>query len=253
MSMRRTALAWWAAAALALLASAAGATTYAVVPLVGQQIAVVGAQPVTSTNLDRNTYEAFPLKDDVFDRAMREAVDGAVRKHREGDATVLVRVTMPPTKPDDSTETLGATVDRVVEAVAPRAAEAGAARLVVIAPYRAEPKLETTNGHVGTGRVAGLGLYVNRFLQTRIDGEAGTSYGFLGLFANFRVLVYDAATRKLLAEDTGTAGVMIASTRAPDRDPMNALTPEQKLAGLQHLLRTELDRIMPALLAKAGG
>ena len=74
-----------ALAAFALLPAAAQAVTYAVVPLIGHQLTVVNAEPVTSAAVDRNKYQTAPIGDDVFDNAIRAAVDRAVRARRADD------------------------------------------------------------------------------------------------------------------------------------------------------------------------
>jgi hypothetical protein len=158
-------------AALTLAPIAALADTYAVVPLITQQLTLVAAEPVTSTNLDRNRYQIVPLKDDGLDQAIRVAVDRAIRARRSGDSMFLVRVDVPPAT--DNREELGIPLERIVEAVAPRAVEASADRLILI------------------------------------------------------------------------AGTMYSAARARDNDPFNALTNQQKVAGLQQLLQTELIRLIP--------
>jgi hypothetical protein len=235
--------------AAAVAPMAAQATVYAVVPLVGSQLAVVTAEPVTSTNIDRNTYQYLPFTDDVFDRAMRQAVDRAVRARRPEDSTLLVQASLPTTGESPLPDDLAT---HVIEAVGPKAMAAGAERLVVIAPYRAAPMLNTEHGHIGSGRVAGIGIYVNRFERLAIAGTRQSTWGFLGLFANFRVLIVDSRTGAILAEDVGTVGTTLSAARAQDSDPMNTLTTEQKVARLQGLLRNELARLLPSLLEKAG-
>ena len=231
-----------AATAIALAAQGA---TFAVVPLVGRQLTLVGAQPVTSTRIDRNQYQIMPLADDTFDVAARSAVDRVIKARNAEDTTLLVRVNVTPGENGE------VPVESVVSAVAPRALEASAKYLVMIVPYRAVPMLGTVDGHLGTGSAAGIGLYINRFQTTHIVGGESDS-GFLGLFANFKVLIVDASTAAIRAEGIGTVGSMYSAARAKDRDPMNALTTAQKLGALQALLRNEIVRILPGLLDQAG-
>jgi hypothetical protein len=220
-------------------------TTFAVVPLVGRHLTMVGAQPVTSTRLDRNQYQVVPIEDETFDVVARAAVERVVRARHADDVTLLVRVSVPV---DDKGEV---PVDKVISAVMPRAVEASARYLVVIVPHRATPMLADVDGHMGTGSASGIGMYVNRYQKTHIVGGEG-EYGFLGLFANFRVMVVDATTGATRGEALATVGRMYSAARAKDRDPMNALSTAEKLGGLQGLLRDEIVRVLPGLLDQAG-
>jgi hypothetical protein len=252
MNMRAIARSVTLLAAAAVGCTAASAARYAVVPLVGQQLTIVHAQPVTSTNLDRNRYESLPFTDDVFDRTIRSAIDQVVKARQQGDQTLLVGVSMPAAAlAVDGADALAAAREDIVAAVAPRAVEAGAEYLILVLPHRAPPALRTVDGNIGTGRVAGIGLYVNRFQRTSIVGQAEVANGFLGLFANFRIQVVDARSRALLAEEVGTVGYMFSASLAGDTNPLTALTSEQKIAGLRTLLHDELTRIVPGLLARA--
>jgi len=104
---------------------------------------------------------------------------------------------------------------------------------------------------VGTGRVAGLGVYVDR--MTHLERQhAGDAYpGYLGLFANFRVFVVDLHDGRVLADDIVTSGTTYAVARSPTRDPMKVISAEEKVRALEALIDREIARVLPPLLAKA--
>ena len=246
--MRRAARHWVLVAALGLPA-AAQCETYAVVPLVGRQLTLVFADRPTANNLDRNQYQYVPVAEPVFDDAVHATVDRLVRARRATDATLIVRVATDAAPEEAATREH---VTKIINAVAPKAVDAGAMRLVVVAPYRAAPMLALEQGHVGTGTVGGIGLYSNRFQGGHLADAAAIDRGFLGVFANVRVLVVDARTAAVLAEDVARTGVAYGAAGAKDDNPLNALTSQQKVEQLQDLLAKAIGAILPRLMEKAG-
>ena len=233
-------------------ATACQATGYAVVSLIGGELTFVGAQPVSSTNLDRNHYSTVPVKDDTLDRAVFNAVDRAVVARNAQNTALLMRRPVNDVRAafaDDRKSK--AAVARVVAAIRPTAEKAGLDRLVVVAPYRFAPMMATADGHVGTGRVAGLGVYVDRMTHLDRQQPGGAYPGYLGLFANFRVFVVDVHDGRVLGDDVVTSGTTYALARSPTRDPMKAISADEKLRVLQGLVDREIARILPPLLAKA--
>jgi hypothetical protein len=85
-----------------------------------------------------------------------------------------------------------------------------------------------------------------------LNGTKQCAYGFLGLFANFRIMAADPRTGAVLAEDVVAAGTTVAAARAENGDPLEALSSSQKIAVLRGLLQTEVTRMLPALLVKSG-
>jgi len=245
-------IASFAAVAALIGATACEAAGYAIVSLIGSELTVVGAQPVGSTSLDRNNYSSVPLPDGVFDRTVFNAVDRAVLARKSQDTTSLLRMPVADARAafvDGSDAARGVAV--VVAAVRPTATQAGLDRLVIIAPFRAVPMMATRDGHFGTGRVAGLGLYVDRMTWMEREQSGDAHPGFLGLFANFRVLVVDVRNGAVLADDFVTTGTTYTATQSDSRDPMTAISGEEKLRVLQALTAREIARILPPLLAKA--
>ena len=239
--------------AVALMgAVACEAAGYAIVSLIGSELTVVGAQPVGSTNIDRNNYSSVPLPDGVFDRTVFNAVDRAVLARKGQDTTSLLRMPVADARAafvDGSDARRGVAV--VVAAVRPAAPQAGTERLVIIAPVRSAPRMATRDGHFGTGRVAGLGLYVDRMTWMEREQSGDAHPGFLGLFANFRVLVVDVHNGAVLADDYVTTGTTYTATQSSSRDPMTAISADEKVRVLQWLVDREIARILPSLLVKA--
>jgi hypothetical protein len=241
------------AAAVAFVgATACDAAGYAIVSLIGGELTVVGAQPVGSTSLDRNSYASVAVPDAAFDRAVFDAVDRVVLARNRRDTTSLLRMPVADARAafvDGSNP--GHAVALVVAAVRPAVVQAGLERLVIVAPYRYAPMMATRDGHVGTGRVAGLGVYVDRMTWMEREQSGDAHPGYLGLFANFRVLIVDVRNGTVLADDFATTGTTYSATQSNSRDPMTAISAEEKVRVLQWLVDREIARILPPLLVKA--
>ena len=152
-------------------------------------------------------------------------------------------------KQDVSPRTPGYTA--LVAGIASVARQVKADRALLVLPARGDVYLRIEHGTIGRGRVSGLGLYVDRDLPMRRPDNADISRGFLGVFANFRVVLVDAASATVLADEFVASGNAYAAASSPDGNPLNTLTSAQKIQVWQQLLHEETVRIMPALLAKS--
>ncbi len=232
-------------------AADAHAATYIVLSLVGNQITVVTAARGTGSNLDRNRSEVFPANDGAFDIAAVNAAADALRKIRPNATFKLLRMNDPKIYALQEKWLDSSTIDvaEFLPLLDVRAGDDGTTRVVLITRLRAEPQLATSKGHFGTGKVAGLGFYVNRFqtLNRSDTGERGR--GYLGTFANFRMLLINPATTTVEAEETAAVGITTSAARAEDMDPWHALSTEGKQAALESLVRREVTRLVPLLLA----
>ena len=228
----------------------AAAATDAVLPLLGQELTVVTVSANTPSRLDRNAYDTVLLKEPVFERPVLLAVERALRSAGRNDQVVMLRgdaAAAAPLIADESEAGLRALVD----AVKPAAAAVNAELLLLVVPHRAQPWLTEERGHRGSGSAAGLGLYINRIDRMRRLDTGENAVGYLGLFANFRVLLIDVSSGAILANETATVGTTRSAARAPDADPANALSDADKLTVLRNLLGNELVRLLPGMLAKA--
>jgi hypothetical protein len=139
-------------------------------------------------------------------------------------------------------EQIHALVAFVAKAVPP----APDTRLLLIAPYLAQPQLRTATDYRGSGSVAGLGFYVSPSFQ-RGHGIAG----FFGVFANFQLLLIDPRNEAVERREVVVAGTAYPAARAPDGVAANALTPEEKIKALQVLVQSEIDQRLRAMLVTA--
>ena len=251
--MRSGLNAWMIAAALTA-ASEAVAQPYAVASLLGHELSVAFNHETVHSRIASNV-TAIPVADAVFDTAAGSAVKLAVRKTDPQRKFIELAVSDPAMiaaakiAPQLDSAEFRAIVDPLVALVRP----AGAERLILVLPHRHELIIPSRDrGTEAIGKGAGLGLYIDRSTRlTRADTrEVGR--GFLGLFANFRIVIVDASSGRVLADDWVATGTSFSAAHAPDADPLNAIPTERKIANLKALVQNGIADRLPALLDKAG-
>jgi hypothetical protein len=123
------------------------------------------------------------------------------------------------------------------------------ARLLLIAPYRDELELQTDRAYFGKGvKVAGLGFYLDRRTRMFDADTLNSAVGFLGVFANFQLVLIKLQTSVVEAQERAVVGTTVAASRAPDKTAWNALSQQEKMRALQFLIKREIERALPSML-----
>ncbi|KPF70031.1 hypothetical protein IP84_04080 [beta proteobacterium AAP99] len=220
---------------------------YAIASVLGEDISVVGAQPTVGTSLDRNQQTRVPLPDGGLDNALMLMTERLLRTQCRRCTASFLRV---------DPAALGVPALSLTDAALAPALEAarasGADRLLLLSPHRGEPELQTSRGAVGHGHVQGLGFYLDRTYKLRRSDTGELAQGFLGAFANFRVQVIDVASGKTLLNEAVRTGTTRSAARAADGDPWQAIPDDRKVSFLVGLVRMELQRLPPPVVAQPG-
>lgn len=231
-------------------AADACAETFVILSLIGDHITIVGARKQTSKVLDTNDSEVVPITDTTFDDFAVRTADAVIAKTRPDAGAVTLRAEDPSFyKMRDSW--LDADISGVKDIVAdikqklPPLADP---RLLLITPYRDQLQLRTQRSPLGIGKVSGLGFYMDEATWVRRSDTMETSRGFLGIFANFQLILIDVQTGSITAHERIVLGTTRSSARAEDRTPWNALTPAQKAEGLRSLMKQGIEGALPDML-----
>ena len=236
--------------ALAMWAGAACADTYLILSLVGDRLTVVGAERQVGSNLDRNRQDVVKLDDPSLDDFAVRTADAAIRKARPTASTTMLRAGDQElySMRDTWLDTDSVNTQTLISVVAKMAPASPDTRLLLIAPHRDELDLRTDRSHIFTGsKIAGLGFYIDQQRQLRSDTESGR--GVLGLFANFQLLLVNLQTSAIEAHENIATGTTFAASQAPDKNPWNALSAEQKIRVFQSLMKREIERVLPGMLS----
>jgi hypothetical protein len=242
------ALAGWAiCVACAAWAGAATADSYLILSLLGDHLTTVteGPPPGGGTG-DGNQYDVARMTGTALEDFVVHVADAAIQRAAPAASVTMLRASDPQlyASSDGWFDITPEQVHTLVSFVARAMPPGPDARLLLIAPYLAQPQLRTATDYRGRGSVAGLGFYVSNRLQ---DGQG--SAGFLGVFANFQMLVINLRSEMIERREIIVAGTAYSAARAPDGVASNALSPEEKVKALQSLVRDEIERVLPKMLA----
>lgn len=234
--------------ACAAWTGAATADSYLILSLLGDHLTIVTEAPPQASVGDGNIYEIARMTGTALEDFVVHSADAAIRRAAPAAPVVMLRASDPAFYAskdgwfDIPPEQIHALVTFVAQAVPP----APDARILLIAPYLAQPQLRTATDYRGSGSVAGLGFYVSPSFQ-RGQGIAG----YFGVFANFQLLLINPRNEAVERREVVVTGNAYPAARAPDGVAANALTPEEKIKALQTLVQGEIDQHLSAMLAPA--
>lgn len=247
---------WLRLACIGLIAwtGAAAADTYLILSLVGDRLTVVGAERQVGSNLDRNRQQVVQLNDTTLDDFAVRVADATVRKTRPSASTTMLRASDPTlySLRDTWLDTDSVNAQALISVVAKMSPPSLDTHLLLIAPHRDELDLRTQDKHLFTGsKIARLGFYIDQqtWMTANREADRQSGRGFLGVFANFQIVVINLQTSAIEGHENVAAGFVSAAARAEDKNPWNALSTQQKIAALESLMKVEIERVVPEMLA----
>jgi hypothetical protein len=226
----------------------ASAESYVILSLVGDHVTIVGMGSQAGSHLDQNKYEIVPLVESQLDDFAASVADATIAKLRPSAGSATLRASDPALyRMSDSWLDADLTgIQDVISGVRKQLPLLPDAHLLLITPYRDEPDMKTGSDSRGSGRVAGLGFYIDNL--TRFISLQGTP-GFLGVFANFQLVLINLQTNAIEAHERVVLGTTHPAAYAEDRTVWNALTQTQKTRALQSLVRRGIESSLPRMLS----
>ena len=219
----------------------------AVVSSIGDSLTLVTQEMVTGSRLDRNQREVLPLPSAELDRfvlqqALAEvgktnpkiAVVGLIVPNVEGDAVLVADQKFLPT-------------ENLAEALK----KTEPTHLMIIVRHRSNSSLRLANSSVGSGKIGGMGFYIDHNLRvSRSDtGERGA--GYLAPFAYFKVYWIDYSNGAVLGEAVVTESTTLSAARSKaSANPWDALDATEKMGALKSLIARGMQRVVPQLLSQ---
>ncbi len=242
-------------AALAFGGAAAAAeepNSYAVAALVVQEITVVTYESTVGSRLDRNCEPHIPILDDHFDRLATELSIGVIR---DTLPTAVVqpmsfRDTAPFANPDALLPDQG--LKPLLEAVQAQSLPKDTHYVVLISKFRSDARLKVSSGTIGSGKLTGLGFYIDADKQMKRTDTGEPGRGFVSPFAYVTVSLIDLRTGTVVRFVTATESEARANV-GPNTtlNPWDATTAEQKLRALDNRLGRALRSAIPRVIAPA--
>lgn len=231
--------------------SVAAQRKYAVLSSVGDRVTVVTRNMSTGSNVDTNRREPMDLAGPGLDNAVLLSAEDGIKAADPAAQTVLVAPRTPL-----AMQSAAAARDGNLEKWASEArgqlAGLGATHAIVIAKHRGDARLNVGSSSTGTGKLEGLGFYVDASYNAADDQGSQAALGFLASYAYVVIRVLDVQTGKVVGEEI----VMASNSAVPGADSLrawDALTPERKVAALRTLATKEVEGAMPSLLKRAAG
>ena len=236
-----------------LAAAAQDSRKYAVLSLVGDKLLIVQREMSTGSRLDRNERTVVELPDNSIDRAVTLAVDEALRRANPGSQPVLLH-----SRRADLYEASYQSMDRrdgvarVYAAVKPIVEKSGATHLVLVTKHRHRAMLRVRDGHVGSGFLEGVGFYVDHGSMARSVDTNDAEAGFIAPFSYVLISIVDLKTGQIVSQHNAL-GSNAAAPGPWERNVGNAwqrLDEQQKVARLTEVIRDEMARAVPTVLAQ---
>ena len=221
-------------------ARATEAPTYAVLSLLGGMLTLVTFQPSTGSALDRN------LKEDIavagMDPAAASAIISAIA-HSQPEALVI-----PFPSVDDKLLTLGQP-KAAIEALRSELKNMHATHVIVATKYRQAELLRWPRGHVGEGRLAGLGFYQDRTERQPPQGDP-LDQGYSAAYAYARLWWAELSSMQTRDLPVLQSRVWPVMEVAGGADPWSVLTPAARLEDLRALIRQAMEDGVAKLLGE---
>jgi hypothetical protein len=246
------------AAASLLLASAAHAESphkYGILSLAGDAISTVTYVTDIGTKINPNDKQVYSLLNNtVFDETAIRAASAAV-KQAEPDAAPFLMLTMDA----ELHQMQNAMFDDPAANQANRDylkslwKDKGITHLILVTKYRADAEMKFINQSEGSGKLEGLGFYMdNKVGVVSYREKNHSTQGILMPFAYVKLRLVDADTLAVEREVRQRQSQLV--TYAPDADravrTWDALTAKQKMDYLNALMQEAVTEGVPKLLAK---
>jgi hypothetical protein len=243
-------------AATPLLAQTTDASKprYAVMSIIGDKITLIGYRQPTGSNLDQNDKRILTVSGPALDNSTLLSVDDAVKRQTPQAETTLLAARDPKVYQlqDQSFDNPPSEAAAAVAAIKALLQQTKADRLILVAPFRSEARFALRETFIGTGKIAGLGVYVDRISAITVTATGEDGEGFIAPYAYFTLSLIDGKSlstirRKVVLESelVPTAAVRTATV------PWDVLSNQKKIEMLEMLVRRGIDKALPELLVGA--
>ena len=223
--------------------------SFALLSLVGDEFTVVTRGEESASRLDKNLRRSYAIDVAALDDAALDAAEGVLKRLRPVSPVVRFSIRDP---------RLFALQDQVLsdagglrEALAELLREQQATRLVLVTKRRDDAKFRIVTGTIGSGKISGLGFYIDPFTRMEQTSTGESTFGFLGPYAYIDVTIVDVETMKPLRSVPARESEMslpLHSQRAVGA--WDALTPAAKVEALVRVVRHAVETASEQALAE---
>lgn len=229
----------------------AGERRYAALSLIGDVLTVVTYQPQVGSRLNKNKLDRLEVKEAALDRTALKALDAALGRN-DAKASVVLLAARAPAMFENQDHLFAKGNFVLPPELATPLAQSRATHLLLLTKHRGETRVVVDGLSYGSGRLEGLGFYLDDGVTTKASQTGEEGLGLIAPFAYFRASLIDLASMRVLASEviTRTEGISGALAKQ-GYGAWQALGEEAKVALLAKLLDVELERVVPALTKPA--
>jgi hypothetical protein len=223
---------------------------YAVISEVARDVSVVSFQESTGSRMNQNKRERLPVPDGALDKVALITAQQALKKAAPAASVWLIAPPDSDFFPDLYSATVGETV-KVPADLAAAFKENRTTHLLLFTRDKAEAQFRFVHMIDSSGPLDGLGFYVDRRTQVKNLQTSEAGVGYLAPYVHIRATLIEAATSKVVGTKSTQASQLFSAGEAKDGsgNPWEALTAAQKMNTLRDMLRDEVTRLTPLVLA----
>jgi hypothetical protein len=225
---------------------------YAALSLIGDRLLISQYVPTVGARTDTNNREYIQLEDPTLEKTSLLAIHAALKRLDPASKPVLLfaqdgRLY---TAQDKLLDAGGSSLN-MLEHVRGLLKGQDVTHLILVTKLRSEARLKLAHTTVGSGMLEGLGFYVDPYLPVRDTETLDSGQGFIGPFAYFKVALVDLSRGEIVREER-----VIGSTTASvsqftqGMNPWAGMSAQQKVALLQGVIREEMARVIPIVVAQ---
>jgi hypothetical protein len=223
------------------------ARVIAVVSLVADVLTVTGFESTTGSLLNVNPIERIELRDDGLERSVLRAAVRAINESKAGRPVPLMINDGALYRSQD--RILSDDTARIPPSLLDPLRSQQATHLLLVTKHQAAARMNTGTVQVGSGRVEGLGFYIDRVTPLRSLDSGETSVGYLAPHVFVRLSLIDLADSRVLRSRAVTASRVIFA-RNSDRgaDPWELLDSAGKIKAIDELITSDCAPALRELL-----
>jgi hypothetical protein len=225
--------------------------TYALLSLVGDQFTVVIRREETGSRLDQNVRRSYPIDGATLDDIALGVAEDVVKRLKPVSPVLRFSIRDPRLFELQDKLLVDSTESRALRAALGKLSrDHQVARLVVVTKLRDDAQFKLRNTTTGTGKISGLGFYVDPYRRPHEVETSERASEFLGPFAYVTVTVLNAESMAPIRSVPARESEMEVPVHSSGAvSAWDTLTPEAKVDALERVLRRAVEKATAAAIA----
>ncbi|MBL8346074.1 MAG: hypothetical protein JNN03_11580 [Rubrivivax sp.] len=213
------------------------------------EFVVVGQEGTTGSKLDQNARENVRIEGGALERVVLGTAMKAVARV-DSAAKVMPMLVNEPRYYRGQADWVDGQKATLPSELAEALRGAGMTHLILVQKLRADARMNTGRVSLGSGRLEGVGFYVDRITQLQLAGTSERTVGYLAPYLYARISFVDLGSMQVVAKREVTRGdVVVASqTGAGGGDPWNWLDAKGKLQAMASMIERDVGDAITALV-----